>query len=94
MGQGFTFPKGGRERLPEKVMWEKTLVVTREQVLQYPGGKPSSQGKGCSGGCQCAGQKQRGQKNMENKGERSREPGRRGNKGEGFVDSLEGHSTD
>ena len=43
LGQRFIFPKGGRERLPEKVMCEKLLTEMGEQVLQHPEGKPSSQ---------------------------------------------------
>lgn len=94
LGQRFIFPKGGRERLPEKVMCEKLLTEMGEQVLQHPKGKPSSQGKGCSGRYQCAWQNQGGQRDMENKEERSRKPGRRGHNREGFMYSLEGHSTD
>ena len=94
LGQRFIFPKGGRECLPEKVMCEKLLTEMGEQVLQPPEGKPSGQCKGCSGRRQCAGQNQGGQRDTENKEKRSGKPGRRGHNGEGFVYSLEGHSTD
>ena len=74
---------------------EKLLIEMGEQVLQHPEGKPSSQCKGCSGRCQFAGENQGGSRDVENKEERSRKPGRRGDKGRGgFMYSLEGHSTD